>query len=68
MHIRISMWHVLQNSGWEVPKRDPLSKAEYIEDQRLRHAIFEAQKQAKGNEIRTPCHSVRLLVGTKVVS
>lgn len=68
MHVRISLWHSLVKHGWELPRRDALSKAEHIEDQRLRQAILEAQKQAKREEMCVPCRSMRLLVGVKVVS
>ena len=70
MHIRVSMWHVLSKHGWELPRREALSKAEYIEDQRFRRAMFEAQKRANLDDamLRTPCRSIRLLVGVKVVS
>lgn len=66
--MRVSMWHILTDHGWELPRRDALTKAEYLEEQRFRRAIIEAQQQAKEDDMRRPCRSVRLLVGQKVMS
>lgn len=68
MHMRVSMWHLLTNHGWELPRRDALSKAEYLEEQRFRRAMIEAHQQAKEDDMRRPSRSVRLLVGQKVIS
>lgn len=65
MHARISLWHSLTRFGWPYPQRDPLSKAELVEEERLRRAILEARKLATEEELRTPCRSLRLLVGMK---
>ncbi|KAI0094360.1 hypothetical protein BDY19DRAFT_912415 [Irpex rosettiformis] len=67
MHMRVSLWHLLTDHGWELPKRDALTKAEYLEEQRFRRAIIEAQHHAKEDDMRRPCRSVRLLVGQKVI-
>ena len=63
------MWHVLKKHGWDLPRREALSKAELIEDQRFRRALEEAQKLENYEDgLKTPCRSIRLLVGVKVVS
>ncbi|KAI0785068.1 hypothetical protein C8Q75DRAFT_343810 [Abortiporus biennis] len=65
MQLRISLWHSLTEHGWPYPQRDPLSKAELVEEERLRRAILEARKCAPEEEFPRPVRSVRLLVGTK---
>lgn len=65
MHIRISLWYSLTKSGWPYPQRDPLSKAELIEEERLRRDISEAWKQATKAELEKPTRAIRLMVGIK---
>ena len=65
MHIRMSLWHSLTKQGWPYPQRDPLTKAELVEEERMRKAILEARKSATEEELRTPSRSMRLLVGMK---
>ncbi len=68
MRIRVSLWHSLTRIGWGFPRREPLSKAELLEEQRLRKAILDAQQSANlVEEIMTPCRSLRLLVGVKAL-
>ncbi|KAF8973505.1 S-adenosyl-L-methionine-dependent methyltransferase [Flammula alnicola] len=38
MQARVSLWCSLDNIGWPLPAREPLSKAELIEEERLREA------------------------------
>ncbi|KAH8099373.1 S-adenosyl-L-methionine-dependent methyltransferase [Cristinia sonorae] len=65
MHVRMSLWHSLTKHGWPYPQRDPLSKAELVEEERLRRAIMEARKSASEDEAHSICRSTRLLVGMK---
>ena len=32
MHVRMSLWNSLVHFGWEYPQRDPMSKAEEVEE------------------------------------
>ncbi|TCD65656.1 hypothetical protein EIP91_002329 [Steccherinum ochraceum] len=57
MHVRISLWHSLTKQGWPYPLRDPLSKAELVEEERMRRAILEARKSATEEELKTPCRN-----------
>ncbi|OCH94707.1 hypothetical protein OBBRIDRAFT_769045 [Obba rivulosa] len=66
MRARIALWHSLVKNGWEYPRRDPLSKAEAVEEERLRHDILEARRVAKEKELTTFCRQVRLAVGMNV--
>ena len=66
MHVRVSLWHSLSLNGWIPPRRDPLTKAERLEQERLRDAILDAERTGKINDIKKPCRTIRLLVGVKV--
>ncbi|XP_006454102.1 hypothetical protein AGABI2DRAFT_182094 [Agaricus bisporus var. bisporus H97] len=66
MHLRLSLWHSLTDLGWNSPDREPLTKAELVEEERIRANILEARKQAKPEEFDIPCRSVRVLVGCKL--
>ena len=47
-------------------QRDPMSKAEEMEELRLREDIVHARRQAGAeNEREPPCRAVRVLVGAK---
>ncbi|KAI9057719.1 hypothetical protein FKP32DRAFT_1660471 [Trametes sanguinea] len=65
MRGRIALWHSLVRNGWELPRRDPLSKAEIAEEMALRDEILASQRLADGGEPEPPCRKVRLLVGVK---
>ncbi|KAG2022934.1 hypothetical protein CC2G_000646 [Coprinopsis cinerea AmutBmut pab1-1] len=66
MHIRISLWTSLTNFGWNIPTREPLSKAELIEEERIRESMSKASQFVTMEEIQAPCRSVRVLVGYKL--
>ncbi|EJF66251.1 hypothetical protein DICSQDRAFT_165948 [Dichomitus squalens LYAD-421 SS1] len=67
MHVRMSLWHSLVHFGWDYPQRDPMSKAEEMEEVRLREDILMARREAGAeNEREPPCRAVRMLVGAKV--
>ncbi|KAF9454137.1 hypothetical protein P691DRAFT_810855 [Macrolepiota fuliginosa MF-IS2] len=66
MHLRISLWYSLTDIGWPFPEREPLTKAELVEEQRIRANMLEARKQARPEDFDIPSRSVRVLVGTKI--
>ena len=63
---RVSLWYSMVLSGWQYPRKDPISRAEMLEEERLRQDILEARKHAKGEDLMGYSRSIRLLVGTKV--
>ncbi|KAI0652066.1 hypothetical protein C8Q79DRAFT_936021 [Trametes meyenii] len=65
MRGRISLWHSLVKNGWELPPRDPLSKAEILQEMQLREEILASQRLADTGEPEPPCRKVRLIVGVK---
>ncbi|KAF7303242.1 UBIQUITIN-CONJUGAT-2 domain-containing protein [Mycena kentingensis (nom. inval.)] len=56
----------LQGIGWLQPPREPLSKAELIEEERIRAAILEARAYADIDEAADAVRAVRVLVGYKL--
>ena len=65
MQHRLSLWSSVLDMGWPLPTREPLSKAELIEEERLREAMLEARKSASPEDLEQPCRSFRVLVGYK---
>lgn len=65
MHARVSLWCSLAEMGWPVPPREPLSKAELVEEERLHRAMLEARRFASEDDLLTYCRSVRSFVGSK---
>lgn len=65
MHARIALWHPMTQYGWSYPRRDPMTKAELLDEDRLRQAILEARRCAKEEEIQPTMRAIRLLVGVK---
>lgn len=63
MQARISLWCSLQDIGWALPPREPLTKAELIEEERIREARLEARRHATSEDLQLPCRSVRSLIG-----
>ncbi|KAJ7161421.1 hypothetical protein C8R43DRAFT_992828 [Mycena crocata] len=69
MQIRTALWCSLTGIGWQFPPREPLSKAELIEEERLRAAMLESRTYADSDDeaqTLTPCRSLRALVGYKL--
>lgn len=64
MQARVALWCSLTNIGWPLPPREPLSKAELIEEERVRESILEARRFSPLEE-PVPCRAVRILVGYK---
>jgi hypothetical protein len=67
MQTRISFWCSLTELGWELPPKEPLSKAEHIEEERIHNAIREAMQSASEEDMQTPCRSARILIGFKEI-
>ena len=65
MQARVSLWASLTGLGWPQPQREPLSKAELIEEERVRQAMLEARQFASAEDLQTPCRTSRVLVGYK---
>ncbi|KZT75057.1 hypothetical protein DAEQUDRAFT_19481 [Daedalea quercina L-15889] len=63
---RVSLWHSMVLTGWQFPRRDPITRAEMLEEERLRQDILEARKHAREEDLMGYSRSLRLLVGTKV--
>ncbi|TDL28128.1 S-adenosyl-L-methionine-dependent methyltransferase [Rickenella mellea] len=69
MQARIALWQPITNSlSWKVPHREPLSKSELIEEERLHKAMLQARKHASLEESKTQCRRVRIFVGYKASS
>ncbi|CAA7265898.1 unnamed protein product [Cyclocybe aegerita] len=66
MYARVSLWSSLDSFGWPLPAREPLSKAELIEEDRLRESMIEARKSATVEEMQIPCRAVRVVMGYKL--
>ncbi|KAJ7492468.1 S-adenosyl-L-methionine-dependent methyltransferase [Mycena latifolia] len=67
MQTRTALWCSLTGIGWQFPQREPLSKAELIEEERMRSAMMEARTYADSeDEPPSPCRSLRVLVGYKL--
>ncbi|KAJ6604807.1 S-adenosyl-L-methionine-dependent methyltransferase [Mycena vulgaris] len=66
MQTRTALWCSLTGIGWQFPPREPLSKAELIEEERIRAAMIEARTYAAEDEPPSPCRSLRVLVGYKL--
>ncbi|KAH9942928.1 hypothetical protein B0H21DRAFT_866139, partial [Amylocystis lapponica] len=64
--VRIALWNSLVLQGWPFPRRDPLSKAEQMEEERLRQEILEARQAANEEELKDVVRSVRVIVGQKM--
>ncbi|KAJ3725582.1 hypothetical protein DFJ43DRAFT_1002537 [Lentinula guzmanii] len=65
MQSRVSFWCSLRDLGWPQPAREPLSKAELIEEERMHEAMLESRRTASFEDQQMPCRSIRVLVGFK---
>ncbi|KAI9512507.1 hypothetical protein F5148DRAFT_1351823 [Russula earlei] len=65
MRARISLWYSMTELGYSLPKREPLHKAELLEEERIRKAILDARVQAREDDFDVPCRVVRVFVGFK---
>ncbi len=62
---RISMWYSMTELGYTLPKREPLEKAELLEEERRRKAILDARAQAREEDFDVPCRIIRVFIGFK---
>lgn len=67
MHMRISFWCSLTELDFHLPPKEPLTKAEHIEEERIHKAIKEAMQSASDEDLQSPCRSVRVIVGFKKI-
>jgi hypothetical protein len=65
MRARISVWYSMTELGFPLPKRDPLHKAELLEEVRIRKAIRDARAQAREEDFDVPCRVIRVFTGFK---
>lgn len=65
MRARISMWYSMTELGYTLPKREPLEKAELLEEERRRKAILDARAQAREEDFDVPCRIIRVFIGFK---
>lgn len=65
MHHRVALWYSLTKLGWEIPPQGPLSRAEVVEEERLRQAMLDARNSASDEDMETPCRSIRVIAGVK---
>ncbi|KAG6897122.1 hypothetical protein C0992_003976 [Termitomyces sp. T32_za158] len=66
MQARIALWCSLTGIGWDFPARESLSKAELMEEERIRESLLEARRFVSDDERQVPCRSLRVLVGHKL--
>ncbi|KAF5385090.1 hypothetical protein D9615_001276 [Tricholomella constricta] len=66
MQSRVSIWCSLTGIGWSFPAREPLSKAELIEEERIRESLMDARRFTSEEDRQTPCRALRVLVGYKL--
>ena len=59
------MWHPMTQYGWTYPRRNAMTKAELLDEERLRRDILVARQFAKDEEIQPPMRAIRLMVGVK---
>lgn len=59
------MWYSMTELGYGLPEREPLHKAELLEEERIRKAILDARAQAREEDFEVPCRVIRVLVGFK---
>lgn len=65
MLARISIWYSMTELGYNLPKREPLHKAELLEEERIRKAILDARARAREEDFDVPCRVIRVFVGFK---
>ena len=65
MRARMSMWYSMTELGYTLPRREPLEKAELLEEERRRKAILDASVQAREEDFDVPCRIIRVFIGFK---
>ena len=65
MQNRLSFWCSLEDIGWDFPARDPLTKAEIVEEERMREGLMKGSKQATNEDVLQTCRAMRVIIGHK---
>ena len=65
MRARMSMWYSMTQLGYTLPRREPLEKAELLEEERRRKAILDARALAREEDFDVPCRIIRVFIGFK---
>ena len=65
MRARMSMWYSMTQLGYSLPRREPLEKAELLEEERRRKAILDARALAREEDFDVPCRIIRVFIGFK---
>lgn len=63
---RVSLWYSMVLNGWQYPRRDPVTRAEMLEEERLRQDILDARRHAREEDLMGFSRSIRVMLGTKV--
>lgn len=66
MHARLGLWHSLSQIGWPLPPREPLSRAEHLEEERIYQAMLDARRLADEEAAQAVSRTARVLVGYKL--
>ncbi|KAI5121295.1 hypothetical protein M0805_003764 [Coniferiporia weirii] len=68
MQTRAALWQRMalsQSPAFKLPKQGRMTKAETNDEDRVYHAVLNAQKHATSEELRAPCRTLRIFVGFK---
>ncbi|EIN13950.1 hypothetical protein PUNSTDRAFT_58022 [Punctularia strigosozonata HHB-11173 SS5] len=66
MRVRISLWSSLTDMGWTFPIREQLSKAEHLEEERVRRDLLEAiRRHGRDSVSDRPCRNMKAFFGYK---
>lgn len=66
MHHRIALWSLMNDSGFEPPPREPLTKSEMVEEERLQTAIAQAGHASSAADLAQPVRSVKVRVSPNI--
>ncbi|KAL5495125.1 hypothetical protein ACEPAI_587 [Sanghuangporus weigelae] len=69
MQTRAALWHRIALSPspeFKLPKQGLMTKAEMNDEDRVYHAVLNAQRHATEEELRTPCRTMRIFIGYKL--
>ncbi|EJD03821.1 S-adenosyl-L-methionine-dependent methyltransferase [Fomitiporia mediterranea MF3/22] len=68
MQTRAALWQRMalsQSPNFKLPKQGLMTKAEMNDEDRVYHAVLNAQRHASTEELRTPCRTMRIFIGYK---
>lgn len=69
MQTRAALWERIALSAsptFKLPKQGLMTKAEMNDEDRVYHAVLNAQRYATEEELRAPCRTVRIFIGYKL--